>query len=167
VFGNRWRHRGIETYKQEIQLIQVARIWEAGRGASIDAGAFGLAARWVRRWVHWSVHWCEHCNGSWIVWFILWLLALEGHYGWRNLIRTRGHPLLVARLWIETEKYVQFPWTDFVLRSLNSPGRFYCFLQWKCMESVMFVYYMYAPSCVNWFFMTPSIATKFQYIKSL
>jgi hypothetical protein len=33
------------TYKQEIQLIQVARIRQAGRGASIDAGAFGLAAR--------------------------------------------------------------------------------------------------------------------------
>jgi hypothetical protein len=33
------------TYKQEIQLIQVARIGQAGRGASIDAGAFGLAAR--------------------------------------------------------------------------------------------------------------------------
>jgi hypothetical protein len=29
------------TYKQEIQLIQVARIGQAGRGASIDAGAFG------------------------------------------------------------------------------------------------------------------------------
>jgi hypothetical protein len=25
-FGNRWRQRGIETYKQEIQLIKVARI---------------------------------------------------------------------------------------------------------------------------------------------
>jgi hypothetical protein len=36
---------GIETYKQEIQLIQVARIEQAGRGASIDAGACGLAAR--------------------------------------------------------------------------------------------------------------------------
>jgi hypothetical protein len=34
-FGNRWRQRGIETYKQELQLIQVARIWQAGRGASI------------------------------------------------------------------------------------------------------------------------------------
>jgi hypothetical protein len=34
------------------QLIQVARIGQAGRGASIDAGAFGLAARWVRRWAH-------------------------------------------------------------------------------------------------------------------
>jgi hypothetical protein len=45
------------TYKQKIQLIQVARIWQTGRGASIDTGAFGLAARWV------SVHWCEHCNG--------------------------------------------------------------------------------------------------------
>jgi hypothetical protein len=60
-----------------------------------------LAARWVRRWVHWGVHWCEHCNGSWIGWFLLWLLAFEGHYWWRNLTRTRGHPLLVARLWIE------------------------------------------------------------------
>jgi hypothetical protein len=81
--------------------MQVARIWQAGRGASIDAGAFGLAARWVRRWVHWGVHWREHCNGSSIGWFLLWLLALEGHYGWRNLIRTRGHPPLVARLWVE------------------------------------------------------------------
>jgi hypothetical protein len=60
-----------------------------------------LAARWVRRWVHWGVHWCEHCNGSWICWFLLWLLVFEGHYEWRNLIRTRGHPLLVTRLWIE------------------------------------------------------------------
>jgi hypothetical protein len=33
------------TYKQEIQLIQVARIWQAGRGASMDAGSFGLAVR--------------------------------------------------------------------------------------------------------------------------
>jgi hypothetical protein len=33
------------TYKQEMQLIQVARIGQAGRGASIDAGAFGLAVR--------------------------------------------------------------------------------------------------------------------------
>jgi hypothetical protein len=33
------------TYKQEILLIQVARIGQAGRGASIDAGAFELAAR--------------------------------------------------------------------------------------------------------------------------
>jgi hypothetical protein len=41
-FGNRRRQLGIETYKQEIQLIQVARIGQAGRGASIDAGAFGL-----------------------------------------------------------------------------------------------------------------------------
>jgi hypothetical protein len=89
------------TYKQETQLIQVARIWQTGHGASIDAGAFGLAARWVRRWVHWGVQWCEHCNGSWIGWFRLWLLVFEGHYGWRNLIRTRGHPLLVARLRIE------------------------------------------------------------------
>jgi hypothetical protein len=97
------RNRNFQTrtYKQEIQLIQVARIWQASRGASIDAGAFGLAARWARRWVHWGIHWCEHCNGSWIGWFILWLLVLEGHYGWRNLIRTRGHPLLVARLWTE------------------------------------------------------------------
>jgi hypothetical protein len=31
-----WRQRGIETYKQEIQLIQVARIGQAGRGASIE-----------------------------------------------------------------------------------------------------------------------------------
>jgi hypothetical protein len=30
-----------------MQLIQVARIWEAGHGASIDAGAFGLAARFI------------------------------------------------------------------------------------------------------------------------
>jgi hypothetical protein len=30
----------IETYKQEIQLIQVARIGRAGRVASIDSGAF-------------------------------------------------------------------------------------------------------------------------------
>jgi hypothetical protein len=28
----------METYKQEIQLIQVDRIWQAGRGASIEAG---------------------------------------------------------------------------------------------------------------------------------
>jgi hypothetical protein len=33
------------TYKQETELIQVARIGQAGREASIDAGAFGLAAR--------------------------------------------------------------------------------------------------------------------------
>jgi hypothetical protein len=33
------------TYKQELQLIQVARIGQAGREASIDAGAFGLVAR--------------------------------------------------------------------------------------------------------------------------
>jgi hypothetical protein len=38
-FGNRWRQLGIETYKLEltnkkIQLIQVARIGQAGRGAS-------------------------------------------------------------------------------------------------------------------------------------
>jgi hypothetical protein len=33
------------TYKQEIQLIEVGRIGQAVRGASIDAGAFGLAAR--------------------------------------------------------------------------------------------------------------------------
>jgi hypothetical protein len=84
------RNLQTRTYEQEIQLIQVARIGEAGRGASIDAGAFGLAARWVRRWVHWGVHWCEHCNGSWLDWF-------EGHYGWWNLICTRGHPLLVAK----------------------------------------------------------------------
>jgi hypothetical protein len=54
-----------------MQLIQVARIWQAGRGASINASAFGLAVRWVRRWVHWGVHWCEHCNGSWIGRFLL------------------------------------------------------------------------------------------------
>jgi hypothetical protein len=33
------------TYKQEIQLIQVATIGQAGRGASIDAGGFELAAQ--------------------------------------------------------------------------------------------------------------------------
>jgi hypothetical protein len=39
-------NRNLQTriYKQEIQLIQVARIGQAGRGASIDAGAFVLAA---------------------------------------------------------------------------------------------------------------------------
>jgi hypothetical protein len=99
------------TYKQEIQLIQVARIGQAGRGASIDAGACGLVARRMRRWVHWGVHWCEHCNGSWIGRFLLWLLVFEGHCGWRNLIRTRGHPLLVARLWIENVlKFQRFNW---------------------------------------------------------
>jgi hypothetical protein len=38
-FGNRVRQRGKETYKQELQLIQVARIRQAGRVASITAGA--------------------------------------------------------------------------------------------------------------------------------
>jgi hypothetical protein len=32
------RNLQTRTYKQEIQLIQVARILQAGRGASIDAG---------------------------------------------------------------------------------------------------------------------------------
>jgi hypothetical protein len=40
--------RGKETYKQEIQLIQVARIGQAGRGASIDAGAFSEATSSMR-----------------------------------------------------------------------------------------------------------------------
>jgi hypothetical protein len=48
------RNLQTRTYKQEIQLIQVARIGQAGRRASIDAGAFGLAARWMRRWVNWG-----------------------------------------------------------------------------------------------------------------
>jgi hypothetical protein len=39
------RNLKTRTYKQEIQLIQVVRIGQAGRGASIDEGAFGLAAR--------------------------------------------------------------------------------------------------------------------------
>jgi hypothetical protein len=39
------RNLQTRTYKLEIQLIQVARIGQAGREASIDAGAFGLAAR--------------------------------------------------------------------------------------------------------------------------
>jgi hypothetical protein len=39
------RNLQTSTYKQEIQLIQVARIGQAGRGASIDAGACGLVAR--------------------------------------------------------------------------------------------------------------------------
>jgi hypothetical protein len=39
------RNLQTRTYKQEIQLIQAAKIGQAGRGASIDAGAFGLAAR--------------------------------------------------------------------------------------------------------------------------
>jgi hypothetical protein len=94
------RNLETRTYRQEIQLIQFARIWQTGRVASIDAGACELTAWWVRRWVHWGVHWSEHCNGSWIGWFLFWLLVFEGHYGWRNLTRTRGHPL-VARLWIE------------------------------------------------------------------
>jgi hypothetical protein len=45
--GGDSRNRNLQTrtYKQEIQLIQVARNGQAGSGASIDAGAFGLAAR--------------------------------------------------------------------------------------------------------------------------
>jgi hypothetical protein len=39
------RNLQTNTYKQEMQLIQVARIGQAGRVASIDAGACGLAAR--------------------------------------------------------------------------------------------------------------------------
>jgi hypothetical protein len=39
------RNLQTRTYKQEIELTQVARMRQAGRGASIDAGAFGLAAR--------------------------------------------------------------------------------------------------------------------------
>jgi hypothetical protein len=39
------RNLQTRTYKQEIQLLQVATIGQAGRGASIDAGALGLAAR--------------------------------------------------------------------------------------------------------------------------
>jgi hypothetical protein len=38
------RNLETRTYKQEIQLIQVARIGQAGREAIIDVGAFGLAA---------------------------------------------------------------------------------------------------------------------------
>jgi hypothetical protein len=55
----------------------------------------------VRRWVHWGVHWCEHRNGSWIGWFLILLTVYGGPCGWRNLARTKGHELLVARLWIE------------------------------------------------------------------
>jgi hypothetical protein len=39
------RNLQTRTYKQEVQLIHVARIGQAGRGASIDIGAFGLVAR--------------------------------------------------------------------------------------------------------------------------
>jgi hypothetical protein len=39
------RNLETRTYKQELQLIQVARIGQAGRVSSIDAGACGLAAR--------------------------------------------------------------------------------------------------------------------------
>jgi hypothetical protein len=39
------RNLQTRTYKQEIQLIQGARIGQAGREASIDTGAFGLGAR--------------------------------------------------------------------------------------------------------------------------
>jgi hypothetical protein len=47
------RNLQTRTYKQEIQLIQVARIGQAGCGASIDAGTFGSVSE-VR--VHWGVH---------------------------------------------------------------------------------------------------------------
>jgi hypothetical protein len=41
--ANKWDLK--KTNKQEIQVLQVARIWQAGRVASIDAGACGLATR--------------------------------------------------------------------------------------------------------------------------
>jgi hypothetical protein len=121
------RNLQTRTYKQELQLIQVARIWQAGRGVSIDASAFGLAVRWVRRWVHWGVHWCEHFNGSWIGWFLLWLLALEGRYGWWNLIRTRGHPLLVARLWLN-----DMWWKFFNVNNLSVSTELENFITFAC-----------------------------------
>jgi hypothetical protein len=72
--------------------VQVAIIGQAGRVASIDAGACGLAARRVRQWVHWGVHWCEQRNGSWIGWFLLWLSVFEGPYGMMDTAQELSNP---------------------------------------------------------------------------
>jgi hypothetical protein len=93
------RNLQTRTYKQEIQLIQVARIWQAGRGASICSGAFGLSAR--------RVHWVQTCKHANIVmgaksadfFFDCWYLKVITDDGIWYV--PRGHPLLAARLWIE------------------------------------------------------------------